>query len=404
MVGIGTLIAGLTCLVLSAFVWKKARSSAPPSLLSFLQEADDLADFQLAIQKALRSVVEDTHASAGYVMLQNPSSEGGLQLVSQFSRSAQFTPTTGLGEGEGISGLCVSSRQTILCRGQQHSALIAEEFTQPPGSIIAVPLNFIEGATTSGASIEQPVGALILITDGKVRPFDRSTLNLAAAYGSVMSMLVHNIQMVEFSRETILSSLQEIADFLDAKDPYSVGHSRRTAEIAVRIAEQLGVEEEVCREIQAGAQLLDLGKVAIPDSILKKSTGLTAEEFDIVRGHSLVSYEICRKLRMPESVLLIVRNHHERLDGSGYPDQMRGGELPLPLRIVCVADAYDAMRCARPHRAGLTSEEALQELVQDAGTKFDPVVIEAIRDLTEIGAFDSMYSPPVEEPLQLRIA
>ena len=404
-VGLGTLFAGLVCLVVSSIVWKKSRKSVAPLLMSYLQEADDLADFHLAVEKALRSVVADTKATAGYVMLQSAGSDGQLQLASHYSPDKDFVAATSLGLDEGISGLCVSTKQSILVKGRQHSALISEEFAKAPTSVIAIPLNFIEGATSAGASIEQPTGVLILVTDGKTKVFERANLDLAAAYGTVMSMLVHNIQMIEFSRETILSSLQEIADFLDAKDPFSVGHSRRTAEIAEAIAEQLGVEEEVCREIRAGAQLLDLGKVAIPDSILKKNSGLTAEEFDVVRGHSLVSYEICRKLRMPESVLLIVRNHHERLDGSGYPDQMRGGELPLPLRIVCVADAYDAMRCARPHRAGLTSTEALQELVQEAGTKFDPVVIEAVRDLTEAGVFESMYSPPApDEAVHLRVA
>jgi HD-GYP domain-containing protein (c-di-GMP phosphodiesterase class II) len=107
---------------------------------------------------------------------------------------------------------------------------------------------------------------------------------------------------------------------------------------------------------------------------------------------------------MPEGVLLIVRNHHERLDGSGYPDQLRGGELPLALRIVCVADAYDAMRCPRHYRDGMSAAEALQELVKDAGSKFDPSVIEAVSNLTDEGIFEPLYSEQADQPVQLRVA
>ena len=112
-VGMGTLFAGLVCLVVSSIVWKKSRKSVAPLLMSYLQEADDLADFNLAVEKALRSVVADTKATAGYVMLQNAGSDGQLQLASHYSTGKDFVAATSLGLDEGISGLCVSTKQSI---------------------------------------------------------------------------------------------------------------------------------------------------------------------------------------------------------------------------------------------------------------------------------------------------
>jgi HD-GYP domain-containing protein (c-di-GMP phosphodiesterase class II) len=125
---------------------------------------------------------------------------------------------------------------------------------------------------------------------------------------------------------------------------------------------------------------------------LKKEGGLTGEELELVKQHPLVSYSICKKLMLPESVLLLVRNHHERLDGTGYPDHLQGGELPLAVRIIGVADAFDAMRCARHHRESMSIEQAISQLLRDAGTKFDPMVIEALRELAEQGALDLVYT------------
>ncbi len=401
--GVG-LATGAISFVAGLAMLARARRAPKSQLLNYLQQADDVADFEKAVQNALRAVLADTGATAGYVMLADAQEASQLTLAGSVLLDSKLQLNETQSVEQGISGLSFSNRQTILIHGQQSSSLLSEEFTTPVTSAIAIPLNMIEGAHNNGTSIERAAGVLVLATTGKALPLNSRHLEIAAAYGTVLSMLVHNLQMIEFSRETIMSTLQEFAEFLDAKDPFSVGHSRRTAEIADTIAEKLGVEAETRKEIWAGAQLMDMGKIAISDSILRKTSGLTDEEFDVVRGHPLVSFQICRKLRMPEGVLLIVRNHHERLDGSGYPDQLRGGELPLALRIVCVADAYDAMRCARHYREGMSSAEALQELMKDAGTKFDPGVIEAVRELTDEGVFEPLYEELRPQPIQLRVA
>src|SRR5207249_4748221 len=117
----------------------------------------------------------------------------------------------------------------------------------------------------------------------------------------------------------------------------------RVSELCVMISQKLRVAPEIVDELRNGALLHDIGKIGIPDHILTKPARLTEEEFAIMKQHPVIGYEICKPLGLGDAILSLIRNHHEKLDGAGYPDGLKGGELPLPLRIICVADAFDAM-------------------------------------------------------------
>jgi putative nucleotidyltransferase with HDIG domain len=147
------------------------------------------------------------------------------------------------------------------------------------------------------------------------------------------------------------------------------------------IGEKMGLNSEALEELRVGTILHDIGKIGVPDSILNKPGRLTDEEFLLMKAHPVIGYEICSPLGLSEGVLMIIRNHHEKLDGTGYPDGLKGGELPLSLRIVCVADAFDAMSSRRPYRDVMAMSRVLAELSAGAGVQFDPVVVEMLRDL-----------------------
>lgn len=386
-----TLSVGVLCFLASLFVYAKSKRGAKVGIVDYLQESDRFADFNQALDLALQAGIADTGASFGYVLLNDARDPDSLKLSAYRGSGPNSAPVQTLSSQEGISGLVFRNQQPALVHGNTFSSLIEREFHQTVSSVLAVPLRVTENKGPDGIAITRPAGVLVFATTAHSPAIASSSLSVANAYGRAISLLLTNLRHLQFTRETILSSLQEFADFLDAKDPFSAGHSRRTAEIAVRLAERMRIDPDVIEEIRAGALLLDIGKVAVPDAILQKSSSLTPDEFEKIQIHPLASYEICRKLRMPESVLLIVRSHHERLDGSGYPDGLRGGEIPVPIRIVAVADAYDAMRCARPHRLGMSAEEALQQLLIEAGTKFDPAVIEALQELTEGRELEHLY-------------
>ena len=217
-------------------------------------------------------------------------------------------------------------------------------------------------------------------------------MDLLRALGSLMAVTVSNARMEERQRTTFLRTLQSLATALEARDEYTRGHSHRVSEVSLLLGRRLGFSGEALEELRVGTILHDIGKIGVPDEILNKRGRLTDEEFVIMKTHPVKGYEICCPLMLSEGVLMIVRNHHERLDGSGYPDGLKGGELPLSLRIVCVADAYDAMSSKRPYRGVMEASMVLAELSKCAGTQFDPVVVETLKDLMDTQEMHDLYA------------
>lgn len=158
-------------------------------------------------------------------------------------------------------------------------------------------------------------------------------------------------------------------------DPYTVSHQAHTANLAFWIATEMGLKGTELAELELGASLHDIGKIAIPLALLAKTATLTAEEMSLVRTHSGVGHEITSELNAPAMVRQIVRHHHECLDGSGYPDGLSGAAIALPVRIVSVADALEAMTTPRPYRRAFTLDRAIEELKRSAGRHHDGDVV-----------------------------
>jgi putative two-component system response regulator len=167
-----------------------------------------------------------------------------------------------------------------------------------------------------------------------------------------------------------------MAAAVEAKDPYTEGHLRRLVEYSSEMSFALGLVPHLSTVIRYGALLHDVGKIGVPDAILQKPGALTLEEFDIIKQHPVFGERICQPLRFGAEVGPIVRNHHERWDGTGYPDGLAGEAIPLGARIVAIADAFDAMTTDRPyHRAGSIAS-ALDELRHFAGIQWDPHLVD----------------------------
>ncbi|HEY6304328.1 MAG TPA: HD domain-containing phosphohydrolase [Terriglobales bacterium] len=176
------------------------------------------------------------------------------------------------------------------------------------------------------------------------------------------------LKLKEFTDEleTADSVLCTLGLSVEARDPYTEGHCERLARNAVDLGRFLGLEEESIVALQRGGYLHDLGKIAVPDEILKKGSDLTPEEWVIMKQHPLTGERICRPLRSLRLVLPIIRHHHEHSDGSGYPDGLRAGEIPLLPRILQVVDIYDALRTARPYKPALGHDQAAVTMLAEA--------------------------------------
>lgn len=177
--------------------------------------------------------------------------------------------------------------------------------------------------------------------------------------------------------ELYLSTVHSLVAAIDAKDRYTRHHSSRVQQYALLIGEQMGLSEDLMEALRTGGLLHDVGKLGVPDFILSKPGSLTPDELRRVQEHPVLGYEILKPLPFPWDVLPVVRSHHERYDGKGYPDGLAGEEIPQVARVLAVADVYDAVTSERPYRKAWSHEKAVAYIRDAAGTQFDPQVVEA---------------------------
>ncbi len=193
--------------------------------------------------------------------------------------------------------------------------------------------------------------------------------------------------------ETVLLALARV---VEARDLYTVHHAERVGRYAAEMGRRFGMDDEDRDVLYKGGVLHDLGKIAVPAEILLKPGTLAKEEFAVMQRHSAEGERICLPLRSTSHFLPIIRHHHERIDGSGYPDHLVGEDIPLGARIAAVADAWDAMTSDRPYRAGLDPEEALCRLRQGAGSQWDPAFVSMFAGLVEGGIVDRVAGRQLE--------
>ena len=226
--------------------------------------------------------------------------------------------------------------------------------------------------------VEARSWGLIEVYDTRTRVFsglERHLGELASAYvGALLAGFEHEERAQRLYRETLAS----LSNALEAKDAVTSRHTEEVVRLAVAVAVELGLELDAMRNVELGAVLHDIGKVRVPESLLNKPGPLSEEEWAIMKTHPEVGEHILRPIQSLQAILPIVRHHHERWDGSGYPDELAGRAIPLGARIVAVCDAYRAMTEHRPYRAALSGAEARRELEQGAGTQFDGECVTAL--------------------------
>lgn len=191
-------------------------------------------------------------------------------------------------------------------------------------------------------------------------------------------------KLLSDQEDTLLASLAMIAQAIDAKDPYTAKHSKNVSNIAVRLARAMGLDEVEVRRIRVAALMHDIGKVGVRGSIIRKPGKLDAQEGQAMRQHPVISAEIMRPVEFLGEAAEVVRHHHEHIDGSGYPDGLKGLQIPLGSRVVLVADAFDALTTDRPYRKGRSKGEALEVLAAHSGTQFDAAVVGALRSVLHV--------------------
>jgi len=298
----------------------------------------------------------------------------------------------------GAGNALLPEADAVLAEGDIDGARLSalwERLADDPVALLALPGNsplppkhpamrgMKSAAVVALGSAGHVVGVLTMAS-ARNDAFAGVDVSLLERVATHLTLALSNAQLYDNIKAMHLSNLKALSSALNAKDYYTFGHAARVSAYMLLMGQELGWAGELVRQVEEAAYLHDIGKIGVSDRVLQKPSGLNSKEWELMRQHPIFSADIIRPL-FEDDLVLGVRHHHEKYDGSGYPDGLSGEQIPLVARAMCVADSYDAMSFRRPYRAALTYSESVAELKRCKGTHFDPDMADAfLRVLDEL--------------------
>jgi len=343
------------------------------SLQEALKAATETLDLNQVLQKVLDGAAKASSAQIGCLALDD---SGRLVLKGGFGTEYTTAEKLALIDNGDICKEVMASGKPFM-ESMDHGT--ANDSPLNPRAVLCVPIR-LRGKST---------GVLFLANYQAGHAFTPDQRDLVTELAAQAGVNIDNARLVKENQEGFLSSLEALAAAVDERGPYTVGHSQRVTKYALMIARQMKYspkDQDAWARLERGSMLHDIGKVGVPDAILQKAGKLTDEEFAKMREHPVAGFNILSGLKMLTDELIIVRYHHERYDGKGYPDRKKGHELSMFLWIVGAADAIDAMTSDRPYRKASSMEVAVEQVRSGAGTHFHPDVAEAVLDAVNNGS------------------
>jgi putative nucleotidyltransferase with HDIG domain len=334
------------------------------------------------LQSILRDAVAVLDAQRGAIVLAE-GEENKLQLRALVTGRGEPRAVAAGREGVGrfqfshsLASRCVQRGESILCHRVEEDPELAVARSIAEGSMASVLCVLLR-------TPRKRLGVLHLDRSPWQKTFTMDDLHLADALAANVSAGIECAQLMRKQRDLFLNTITVLAQAVEMKDEYTGGHTYRVTAYSLMLAERLNLPAADVDLIRIGAPLHDIGKIGIPDSILTKPERLTPEEFEVMKTHTVKGAEIVATVPDLRPIIPIVRSHHERWDGKGYPDGL-GGELISPLaRVVALADAFDAMTSDRPYRKGMPAEVAFAEFVKQSARQFDPVYATAFVEIKD---------------------
>jgi len=275
--------------------------------------------------------------------------------------------------GTNISGRVLKDRRPLLVEDIDKIPWIEKKINSEFKSFISTPVICAELC-----SFDIPLGVINVTNKINHEPFDEQDLKILSFIANTASIAINNQQNGEKLEQSYFDTIKALIMALEARDRYTKGHSMRVMEYAAGIAKQMGLDENTIKTITDAAILHDIGKIGIRDDVLLKAGRLDPDELLEIQKHSEISGAIVKSISSLQEVGLVVRQHHERYDGKGYPDKLKGEEIHIGARILAVADSYDAMTSNRPYRKPLNKNDVIDELKSEASAQFDPKCVDAL--------------------------
>lgn len=318
------------------------------------------------LNRALKQVMFVTEADSGSIMLLDEESQM-LSIEAAKGIKKEVLGRTRIKLGEGISGWVAKTKEPLILVDDTDPRFKKELKRQEIISAITVPL----------MSKEKVIGVLNVNRKNSPEIFSKENLNIVTSFAGQLAVAIENAKLYKDLEGTFLGTISALAAAVDAKDPYTFGHSNEVTEYAVAIAKEMGLSHSKIETIRIAATLHDIGKIGIDGSILNKPGKLTADERLVINRHPTIAVNILESLDFLQDTVPLILFHHERIDGKGYPSGIGGDAIPLGARIIAVVDSFNAMVSDRPYRKAMELEVAIKELKDNAGTQFDPDVVDA---------------------------
>ncbi len=319
----------------------------------------DPAEVALLVIDEAKRLIEADNTS---VMLVNEET-GMLEVIASLGK--ELHPGEGLKTGAGISGSVVLTGRAEIVND------IPSDARYVPGAIR------VSSLMCAPLKIKDRVIGVIYISSEDPVQYTAEDLKLLSAIAYQAAADIENARLYDSLKETFLTTVYTLAETIEKRDPYTGGHTNRVMNYSIAIGRVLGLSDVEIGKLELAAMLHDIGKIGIKDCILLKKRKLTACEFDEIKMHPIYAEEILNHIKHLRDIIPGVKYHHERYDGAGYPEKLRGDNIDIIARIIAVADAFDAMTTDRPYRKALGLKMAFEELRLNSGTQFDPEVVKA---------------------------
>jgi putative nucleotidyltransferase with HDIG domain len=291
--------------------------------------------------------------------------------------------------GTGLAAAFVLSPALLLLDGMSIHAYVFLSCLMAVASFAAALVNYhivLAGAHGIVKKVGQAAGLMTLVqAEGRGRPPNHGEIDkIETIFDELLRRLHADMEdRLRVEQDSLLSALTSLVVALEARDPYTRSHSRNVARYSAKLAQRLGLGEAEVDEIHLAGQLHDIGKIGVKDEVLLKPGALTRDEFGEIMKHPELSVNILKPFRHLDNIRAAIRHHHERMNGSGYPDGLKGEQIPLSARIMAVADAFDAMTSDRPYRPALSVEDTVAELKRMSGPLLDPTCVRAFLEMME---------------------
>jgi HD-GYP domain-containing protein (c-di-GMP phosphodiesterase class II) len=288
---------------------------------------------------------------------------------------------------------CVCIEKVLIKRMSEGIPFLMKDGSDPSlskagiGSLAAVPLKIRQ----------KLIGMLTAVVRQGATSFTEQDLYYLTFMARRAAFVIENVALYENIYENLFATLYAFVETIEARDPYTKQHSSRVAEVALSVGKEMGATHEELDVLNFSGHLHDIGKIGIRDSILLKPSRLTAEEYEIIKQHPIIGANIIGHLGLMSEEQKVIRHHHERWDGKGYPDGLKGEAIPYLARILAVADVYDAMASHRAYRPKIPAEVMIKTIRQNAATKFAEEVVHAFLKVYERGEISHREDSPMSD-------